>query len=138
YPSRWNNLAPRFGFAYSPGTNSKLAVRGGWGIFYDSPNLNAFGDNRPPNGGATGVIYNPAGPSPIFSTTNSNYVVVPGRPVFGDNPSLPPAPYGVFSVDQNFKNASLMNYNFNVEYQLSSTAAFEIGYVGSLGRHLLT
>ncbi len=36
-------------------------VRGGYGIFYDSPNLNGFGDNRPPNSGATGVIYNPAG-----------------------------------------------------------------------------
>ena len=137
YPSRWNNLAPRFGFAYSPGSGNKLAIRGGWGIFYDSPNLNAFGDNRPPNSGATGVIYNPAGPNPIFSTTKSNFTIVPGQPVFG-NPSLPPPPYGVFSVDQNFKNASLMNYNMNVEYQLSNSAALEVGYVGSLGRHLLT
>lgn len=137
YPSRWNNLAPRLGFAYSPGSGNKLAIRGGWGIFYDSPNLNAFGDNRPPNSGATGVIYNPAGPNPIFSTTKSNFTIVPGQPVFG-NPSLPPPPYGVFSVDQNFKNASLMNYNMNVEYQLSNSAALEVGYVGSLGRHLLT
>src|SRR5258708_21029134 len=54
YPSRWNNLAPRFGLAYTPGSNSKFVFRGGYGIYYDSPNLNAFGDNRPPNTGATG------------------------------------------------------------------------------------
>jgi hypothetical protein len=137
YAPRLNDIAPRFGFAYTPGTSGKLVVRGGYGIFYDSPNLNAFGDNRPPNSGATGVIYNPAGPSPIFSTTRSNYTVVPGQPVFG-NPTLPPPPYGVFSVDQNFKNASLQNFNINTEYQLSNTAAIELGYVGSLGRHLLT
>ena len=137
YPSRLNDIAPRFGFAYTPGSAAKFVVRGGYGIYYDSPNLNAFGDNRPPNSGATGVIYNPAGPSPIFSTTRSNYAIVSGQPVFG-NPTLPPPPYGIFSVDQNFKNASLQNYNLNVEYQLSNTAAMEIGYVGSLGRHLLT
>jgi hypothetical protein len=137
YPPRHNNFAPRFGFAYTPGSNDKLAFRGGYGIYYDSPNLNAFGDNRPPNSGATGVIYNPAGANPIFSTTRSNYTIVPGQPVFG-NPSLPPPPYGVFSVDQNFKNASLQNYNFNAQYQLGGAAAVEIGYVGSVGHHLLT
>jgi hypothetical protein len=137
YAPRLNDIAPRFGFAYTPGTSGKLVVRGGYGIFFDSPNLNALGDNRPPNSGATGVIYNPAGPSPIFSTTRSNYTVVPGQPVFG-NPALPPPPYGVFSVDQNFKNASLQNFNINTEYQLSNNAAIELGYVGSLGRHLLT
>ncbi len=41
-------------------------------------------------------------------------------------------------MDQNFKNASLQNYNLNAQYQLSNTAAVEVGYVGSLGRHLLT
>ena len=135
YPPRWNDFAPRFGFAYA--ASSRLVIRGGWGIYFDSPNLNAFGDNRPPNSGATGVIYNPAGANPIYSVTRSNYTIVPGQPVFG-NTTLPPPPYGVFSVDQNFKNASVENFNFNTQYQLSNTATFEIGYVGSLGRHLLT
>ena len=30
-----DNFAPRFGFAYSPGTNSRTSIRGGIGLFYD-------------------------------------------------------------------------------------------------------
>jgi hypothetical protein len=134
YPKRYGNLAPRFGFAYTP--QSKLVIRGSYGIYYDQPSLNAFGDNRPPNSGATGIIYNPAGPSPIFSTTRSNYTIVSGQPVFG-NPTLPPPPYGVFSVDQGFKNASIQNFSVNSQYQLSNSIVAEVGYAGSLGHHLL-
>ena len=137
YPARYNNFAPRFGFAYSPGNANKFVLRGNYGIYYDSPNLNAFGDNRPPNSGATGLIYNPAGPSPIFSTTRANYTIVSGQPVFG-NPTLPPGPYGVFSVDQGFKNASLQNFSLNAQYQVTSGVAAEVGYIGSLSHHLLT
>jgi Carboxypeptidase regulatory-like domain/TonB dependent receptor len=135
YPARYNNFAPRFGFAYSPTT--KWVVRGNYGIYYDSPNLNGFGDNRPPNGGATGIIYNPAGSNPIFSTTRGNYTIQYGVPIFG-NPQLPPPPYGLFSVDQGFKNASVQNFSLNTQYQLGTGVVLEVGFVGSSSHHLLT
>jgi hypothetical protein len=137
YPRRWNNIGPRFGFAYAPDAGGRWAIRGNYGIYYDSPNLNAFGDNRPPNSGATGVLSNPAGPSPVFSLTRSNYTIVQGQPIFGDA-NVPSPPYGVFSVDQNFKNASIQNYTVNVQYQVSKSAVAQVAYVGSLGHHLLT
>ena len=35
YNNDWNNLAPRFGFAYDPRGDGKMAIRGNWGMFYD-------------------------------------------------------------------------------------------------------
>lgn len=135
YPAHLNNFAPRFGFAYSP--SNRLVVRGSYGIFYDQPNMNAFADNRPPNHGANGVLANPAGADPIFTISRGNYTIVSGEPVFG-SVGNPPPPYGVFSVDQGFKNASLQNFSMNVQYQVTNGIAAEVGFVGSLGHHLLT
>lgn len=50
FGSDWNNLAPRVGFAWDVLGNQKLAVRGGYGIFYDSVagiRLNRFVTSQP-------------------------------------------------------------------------------------------
>jgi len=135
YPRRYTNFAPRVGFAYSP--TVKWAVRGDYGLYFDRPLLKAFADNRPPNGGATGVLANPGTIAPVFSVTRANYTIVPNQPIFG-NAALPPPPYGLFSVSQDFKNAYTQDFGMNVQYQLSSSTVFQVGYVGNLGRRLLT
>ena len=35
YGEDWNNFAPRFGFAWDILKNGRLALRGGYGLFYD-------------------------------------------------------------------------------------------------------
>lgn len=47
-PNDWNNLAPRFGFAWNP--TAKTSVRGAYGVFYETPaihQLSAFAQNQP-------------------------------------------------------------------------------------------
>ena len=134
YPRRWNNFAPRFGFAYSPG--HRLVIRGNYGIFYDQPVLKAFGDSNPPNRGATGVLANPGSVAPVYTVSRANYTVVPGQSIFG-SVGAPPPPYGLFSVSQDFKNAYNQNFGLNLQYQLNKSTVFQVGYSASLGRRLL-
>lgn len=136
YPARKNNIAPRFGFAYAPKAGGKLVLRGHYGIFYDQPSVNGFGDNRPPNQGATGILSNPAGSDPVFTLSRSNYTIVPGQAIFGSS-DTPAPPYGVFSVDQGFKNTAVQNFGLSAQYQLTSSAFLEIGGVASVSHHLL-
>jgi len=135
WPRDLNNFAPRFGFAYQPTPNGKLVVRGGYGIFYDVPNLNAFADNRPPNSGAFGINANPAGSDPVYAISRSNFTLVPNQPLFAS--ASGPSTFGVFSVNQDFRNAYIQNYNLNGQYQLGQSTVLQVGYVGSLGRKLL-
>lgn len=136
YPVRHNNIAPRIGFAYAPKAGGKLVFRGHYGIFFEQPQVNAFGDNRPPNKGATGILSNPAGSDPVYSLARSSFAIVSGQAIFGDS-NIPAPPYGVFSVDQGFKNASSQNFGLNVQYQLSRSTVLEVGGVASLGHHLI-
>jgi hypothetical protein len=45
-----NNIAPRFGFAYSPFGNTRFVIRGGYGVFFDRPSaafINTVFSNYP-------------------------------------------------------------------------------------------
>jgi len=136
YPRDFTNFAPRFGFAYQPGVSSKLVVRGGYGIFYQVPNVNYFGDNRPPNNGATGILSNAFGNAPVYAITNQNALqILPGVPIFG-NTQEPSGPFGAFSVSSHFKTGYSQNTNLNVQYQVNNASVLELGYIGTLSRNL--
>jgi hypothetical protein len=135
YPRDYHDFGPRFGFAYQP-FGSKLVVRGGYGLFYQVPNVNYFGDNRPANNGATGVLANPGGGSPVYTLANpAAFTIQPNVPIFG-NLSAPTGALGAFSVSQHFITAYTQNSNLNIQYQISKSTVMEVGYAGTLSRHL--
>jgi hypothetical protein len=146
YPQDKNNFSPRIGFAYQPMGRGDLVVRGGFGVFFDSPNLNPFLDNRPGNNGPNGVESNPAGGNPVstiglnagyYIPTNGSYIFPATGPTCATGNGCS-ASYNVFSVSQNFRSAYFYNYNLNIEKSLTKSMIWQIGYVGSEGRKLLT
>ncbi len=132
YNPKYTNFSPRAGLSYQ--VFPKTVLRAGLGLYYDTPNLNPFLDNRPGNGAPNGVEGNPGGNNPVVSATQSNGVIVPNVNIFPN----PAASSSIFSIAQNFQPSHNLNYNVQVEQALSDKVVAQIGYVGSGGRHLLS
>jgi len=147
YPTDWTSVSPRVGFAYQPRSLSAVVVRGGIGLFFDTPNANPFLDNRPGNSAPNGLEGNPGGPNPVYTLTtiaNSNAdgvpIVVPGQQIIETTALVCDASSqcGVFSVNKNFRSPYNVNFNLQIEKSLGGKAVLQLGYVGSQGRRLLS
>ncbi len=133
YDPTWTNFSPRVGFSYQ--ATPKTVLRAGAGLYFDTPNLNPFLDNRPGNGAPNGVEGNPGvGPDSVTTATRGLYTIVDGQNVFptslGSN--------SIFSIAKNFVPSHNFNFNVQVEQSLTNKIVAQIGYVGSEGRHLLS
>jgi len=136
YDPKYTNFSPRVGVSYQ--LFPKTVLRAGLGLYYDTPNLNPFLDNRPGNGAPNGVEGNPGGPDPVVNATSPTggplNNIVQGVNVF----SSYSASNSIFSIQQDFQPSHNLNYNIQVEQALSDKVVAQIGYVGSGGRHLLS
>jgi len=139
YPRYWKAFSPRVGFAYQPRGSSSLVIRGGFGLFFDTPAIVPFLDNSSSlaaasvaNNGPIGVEGNPAGTKPVSLLETDGYTIVKDQPIFttGNN--------NLFSVSQRFRPAYDMSYNLNVEKTLGGKVMLQVGYVGTEGRRLLS
>ena len=131
YDPVYTNFSPRVGFSYQ--FLPRTVIRAGAGLYYDTPNLNPFLDNRPGNGAPNGVEGNPGGQDPVVTATASSGQIVANQNIF----SNPTASSSIFSIAKNFVPSHNMNYNLQIEQGLSDKVVFQVGYVGSGGRHLL-
>ena len=138
WPRDLHDFAPRLGFAYQPVAGGKLVIRGGWGMFYQIPNIAYFGDSGASNSAANAINANIGGPAPVLTISNQSPITLAaGVPIFpivaGSSPT---GVYGGFSVSQQFVDGYSMNTNLNIQYQAAKDAVVEVGYSGSLSRHL--
>jgi hypothetical protein len=128
------NFAPRFGFAWQPGSKqSRVAVRGGYGWFYQplSDRGNAQGTpsrNMQPLAQLIGI----AGASNGASTLQ-----IPFPPTtLGFTLRTPSSHLADQTIGPRFENPKLHQWNLNVRYAFSSNLTLDLGYVGSHGNNL--
>jgi len=126
-----NNWAPRFGFAYSPGSSGDTAIRGGFGMAWDT-----LYDN-------IGIL---AVPPQVGSTTQA----VPLTPDFLANGGLKgTGGTGVTTLTKaealsatanwippNVKDPYSVNWNFGVQHSFGKDYTAEVNYVGTAGHAL--
>jgi hypothetical protein len=136
YDRDLNNFSPRIGFAWN--ALSKTVVRGAYGIYYDYVPQDLLIANFT---NSAGLATNPIGPQPVVPL---NYDPTGWD---GSNPgtailSLPDAPYpnpgsSLFVTPRNLVTPYAQNWNLNLEQQISSAVALQLGYIGSKGTKLV-
>jgi hypothetical protein len=135
-------FAPRFGVAWKPLSSDRLAVRAGFGVFYDRlgysfigrssgapPYSSVLGNSGTSNYAASLQTPYPAGPYSLgWPTTSIRWF----DPTTGKGSAInTPGPVGPFL------NVPTTNqYNLSVQYQFLTGWVLDLGYVGTYAYHL--
>jgi len=140
FNNQLTNFGPQLGFAYTPGTQKKMVVRGGFGIGYNLAQLAFLSNGRfnPPeitnlNFFNQNIVYQlassinsltgyPANPAAIQSF-NSN-----GLPTTG-------AALTLQGVPNNLPTTVTYRYSLDTQYDLGHNWVASLGYQGSQTRH---
>ena len=133
YARDWNNFAPRVGFAFDPRGTGKTVIRGGYGLYYDTPSQDFFLVQSFPNGSVG------TNPLPGLGTFTVNFTgpvpFGPGVDVFG-SVHTPVPPFTLFTADPQMRTPYIQSYTFNVQHTIVDGTVLQVGYVGSKGTKL--
>lgn len=121
----WNNVAPRVGFAYSPGFSRNTVVRGAYGVFYATDNFNEL----------QFLVIGPA-----YYTSQTVYSN-PTTPTLLLQDLFPPAALGggtanPFSIDKRNRTPYVQEWNFDIQHTFHNNLLLDVGYIGNVGQKL--
>jgi hypothetical protein len=122
-----NDWEPRVGLAWDPFKNGKTSVRAGFGMFDVLPmpaQMGAGLDSSSPFAAKLNVD----DPNLLKGTFPNKIFAIPASQL--------PSTAGYFLMDFNPKRPLVMQWNLNIEHQITPNTTFMIGYVGARGEHL--
>jgi hypothetical protein len=111
------NFSPRFGFAWNPFGDSRTAVRGGYGWFFNTNNQQNL----------IVTVTNPPATPRFIITTGLGFPNPDFRRGIGNS---------IRPVQWNIKNPNVHVWNLNLQRQLPGEVLLTLGYAGSRGIHL--
>ncbi len=117
------NPAPRIGFAFDPKGDGKMAIRGGYGIFFEHTNGNE-GNTESLEG------------TPPFVLTASQFNVTGYGNIGGSSGIVPFFPLGVNSIPNKVIWPYVQQWHLDVQRELPGHIVATVSYVGSKGTHL--
>lgn len=143
YQTDKNNFGPRVGFAWDIFGNGKLALRAGYGLYYDTVIAE------------TTLQFLTAPPFAIQPFSVCTTIDNPFENALCSNPIAQPFPFtpaspgdafdfsslGTISMtinDPDFKTPYSHQYNMNIQWEFMKNYLLEVGYVGTMGINLLT
>jgi hypothetical protein len=129
-----NTLNPRVGFAYQLPGARQVVLRGGYGVYHETPtgqpNLQLL-TNPPfsqlrelegsPNGAANWAV-------PIAPFTGTFPTFTPYSPTTSLSP---------FTFANNFRPTFIQHFSLNTQTALTNSTVLEVGYLGSRGQHII-
>ena len=133
-PAPKNDFAPRIGLSFRPFSNDDTVLRGGWGLFFDTSQMNEF----------------------AYSTTNYPYYLLGqlnsavGEPLINTDTLMPPAPAATVTpyttttapvAAEKFENPYVESYTFDIQHRqrkILKDTVIEVGYQGNRGVHLMS
>ncbi len=150
----YKNFGPRIGFAYQVGDTGKIVLRGGYGIFYDRPNMRLYNSqlfNMPYEMMAVALATPNESPFVQVPLPNQFPLTPSANPTtfpFGGYPAvLPYTPYGLTSPVatvvpttgiypdlHDWSIPYIQSFNLGLQTSFANNWLVDLGFVGSLGR----
>ncbi|MEO8128105.1 MAG: carboxypeptidase regulatory-like domain-containing protein [Bryobacteraceae bacterium] len=126
YEPDHHNFAPRFGFAWSPIRlrGKQLVVRGGYGIYYNMPQMQVYTlmGNNPP-----------ASLTESFNVADGKRLTLAnGFPGSGNLPAFP----ALLPIAGDYKPAYVQSWTLGIQQEIIQNTVVEVAYVGSKSTRL--